>query len=641
MSGLMPTFPLKMRSEAQGYLKEYFEKMLSGLTGQLGGLFYPFNTKCWEKKAFAEGGLEGWWPYEQMGYWLDGYLKCAYFANSEEHLKKARSMVENALKVVSSDGFIGAEELKEKHQGNQWPYAVFFRAVLFLYEITGEKGYLDKVRAHYLSGHSDYSEWRECVNVENIVNCYRYTKDERLKTLAIEAYRKHCASAENVETKLCDLLSDEPIRLHAVTYDEMVKIPALLYTITGEERYLQASLSGLKRIERHHLLPIGIHSGSESFGDTKATSAFETCDITDYCWALNYIASITEDVRLYDRIERIMYNVAPSVMDPYFKSLQYFSSMNQVISTHNSNHSGSFSFTPRMAYQPDHYPECCSGNCNRSMPNFYYMSLLSDADEYVFNYYLPSIYTLNDRSFEVVTDYPYRQNVRIVYHGPKMRQKIRFRRPAWCKDFSIQASAKTSFREKNGWILFDEELHDGYTFDLKIASSVEIEEVSEGYMIKREPIIYTLRIKSDIAIDKTEPRVKEGYPAYDIIPTSPWQIALDKQEALAALSYHPAEKAGLLANDDCIDTVGYYMDGVDIVHIDSSDVPVSDYDRVEYEKLKENGQVLYHGEMLFTPEIKDLAPEQLKKTKIELIPYSTAMLRWTIFPNAKTVLKKQ
>ena len=639
MSESFPTFRLKMRSEARGFLKEYYEKMLSGLTGNLGNLFYPFNTKCWEKKSFTEGGLEGWWPYEQMGYWLDGYLKCAYFANSEDHFRKAKTMIDNVLQVISPDGFIGAKELKEQHKGNQWPHAVFLRAVLFLYEITGDRTYIEKVRAHYLSGHNDYSEWRETANLENIIVCYRYTKDERLKTLALEAYRKHCESEENKETRLSDFHSTNGIRLHAVTYDEMVKIPALLYTITGEKRYLDASISGLKRIDLNHLLPIGIHSGSESFGGQSATSAFETCDITDYCWSLAYIASITNDVSLYDRIEKIMYNIAPSVMDPHFKSLQYFSSMNQVISTHNSNHSGSFSFTPRMAYQSNHYPECCTGNCNRSMPNFYYWSLLTQEDEYYFNFYLPSLYSLEDESFEIITDYPYRESVQIIYHGPEKKRTLHFRKPTRCKDFSIKGSSETAFCERNGWIVFCDKLYDGYTFRIEMKSPIEIEKFPEGFIVKKEPIVYTLQIENNIEIDLTEPRVQTNYPAYDITPRSEWQIALDKTIAINALCHHPAEKIGLLENDDYIETIGFFMEGVDLLRIDSENVAVSDYDRVEYEKLKKNGQILYHGEMLFTPQIKDIHPLRLREIKIRLIPYSTAMLRWTLFPDAQTIKK--
>ena len=75
------------------------------------------------------------------------------------------------------------------------------------------------------------------------------------------------------------------------------------------------------------------------------------------------------------------------------------------------------------------------------------------------------------------------------------------------------------------------------------------------------------------------------------------------------------------------------MGGIDFKRVHSSQVPVSDYDRGEIVKLRANGQVIYEGEMIFTPDIKDLKPRSLEKTEITLVPYSTAMLRWTVFPD--------
>ena len=180
--------PKKMQYNLDGWAKNYLNTMLNGLTGHLDSLFYPFNTNCWAKATFVEGGLEGWWPYEQYSYWLDGLIKCSYFANDKENFNKAKNIIDNALEVVDENGFIGAKELKVQGQGNQWVHAVFFRAVLFLYEITGDKKYLNKTINHYLSNTSDYSLWRESVNIENIVNCYLSSGKEELKTLATVSY---------------------------------------------------------------------------------------------------------------------------------------------------------------------------------------------------------------------------------------------------------------------------------------------------------------------------------------------------------------------------------------------------------------------------------------------------------------------
>ncbi|MBO5713507.1 MAG: glycoside hydrolase family 127 protein, partial [Clostridia bacterium] len=552
------SFPLGCKFKADGIIKEYFNKMLNGLTGNLDKLFYPFNTNCWEKQSFTDGGLEGWWPYEQYAYWLDGYVKCAYFSNNKKHFKKAKTLIDNALKVVSDNGFIGAKELQKQGEGNQWVHAVFFRAVLFLYEITKDKTYLNKITNHYLSNTNDYSNWRETVNVENMINCFAYTGDERLLNLAISAYEKHSLNESNIETKLSDFNKTSPIKLHAVTYNEIVKIPILLYSATGDEKYLNATLNGLKRIDDNHLLPIGIHSGAESFGGTSSLSAVETCDITDHCLTLYTVAKITGDTKYLDRIERIMYNVAPSVMDKDFKTLQYFSSMNQVISTHYSNHTGSFTFTPRMSYQSDHYPECCAGNANRSMPNFFYQAVNKTSDGVAFNFYLPGSYKFDGHEFIIKTNYPFSERVEITYRGKGFNGVVSLRKPAWCKKFLINDLESVA---TNGWAQISL-LSNGDSFTVDIISDLEVKDVNEGYMVVKEPLVYTLKIDANVEIDPVETRVKEGYPAYDVTPNSSWQIALDKRVFEKNAKLILGKNNNLLEGDTVVTSKVFLMKGV-------------------------------------------------------------------------------
>lgn len=100
--------------------------------------------------------------------------------------------------------------------------------------------------------------------------------------------------------------------------------------------------------------------------------------------------------------------------------------------------------------------------------------------------------------------------------------------------------------------------------------------------------------------------------------------------------YHPAKGcASLLATEDVpiIEGKGWLMEGVDLLRIDAADLPISDYDRTELVKLAAMGQDVYQGEMALTPDIPTLHPTGFTPAAIRLVPYSTAMLRWTIFPD--------
>lgn len=632
--GLRFTYPQGLRMCAQGWAKTYLDKMLNGLTGNLDRLFYPFNTNCWLQKSFQDGGMEGWWPYEQAAYWLDGYVKCAYFAGNEGHFAKAKKLIDDALSVVDEKGFVGATELKKQGEGNQWVHAVFFRAVLFLYDITGDKGYLTAVKNHYLSGFNDYSKWRETVNVENMLVCYFHDGDERLKDLAVQAYKAHSADKSNIETKASDFLSDNPIEMHGVTYNEMLKIPMLLYAATGDESYLQIANAGLNRLRKHHLLPLGIHSASEYFGGTFAHSCVETCDISDHTWTLGYFASVTGKSEYLDCIERIMYNLAPAVMDEQFKSLQYYSSMNHPIATRVSNHSGSFTQTPRTTYQSNHYPECCTGNANRSMPNFLYRSLQQTEKGYAFWFYIPCEYCLlGGGKFVVETQYPYKEKVRIIYKGAPRKMELSLRVPAWCKNFAYACDKNAT--QKEGWLVVDGEFIDGDSVEVTLASALATVETDEGFIIQKQPLLYTLKIGAKWEVDKEEPRQTAEYPAYNLTPTTAWQIALDKElfERTAVLSGSKTDD--LLCTDYKVQAQGYLMEGVDFCRTDTTKIFISEYDKGEIVKLRRMGQIIYDGELVFPPKIRDIRPSGLTKTQITLIPYGASALRWTVFPDAK------
>jgi len=634
-----------MHFTAAGWTKDYFDRMINGLIGHLDGLFYPFNTGCWKHKSFQDGGLEGWWPYEQNAYWTDGLLKAAWYSGHTETFEKMKAYVDDALTVADSDGFVGAVDLKKKNEGNQWVHAVFFRAVLFLYRTTGDDKYLQAVIGHYTSGTCDYDTLREAVNIENMAVAYLLSGDTRMKDLALSCYQAYCANPINEETRPVDLLKDTPIDLHGVTYNELAKLPALIYALTGDPDDLRAAVSGYERIHNHHELVTGMHSCCENFKGTGGLDSLETCDISDTTWSLGYLGKVTGDTAYFDRIERIVYNVAPSVSDEDFRGIQYFSSCNQVISTSYSNHSGSFTQTPRMAYQPDHYPECCTGNVSRAVANFVHRSVMAAGDTLSFVFYLPGklALELNGQSlaFEIITDYPYDDRIQIVYRGPATTQAIalRFRIPGWCQAPELKFNGKDLTVEK-GWAATAVALKQKDTFTLRFPSEMEQLRCDEGFYIQKQPLVYTLAIDYHKEADPWEKRQTADYPAWNVLPASPWQIALDAAFIRNAV-YHPAKSCGsLLATEDTpvIEGKGWLMEGVDLRRIDAADLPISDYDRTELVKLQAMGQNVYQGEMALTPAISTLDPTGFSPVDIRLVPYSTAMLRWTVFPD-KTAFK--
>ena len=95
-----------------------------------------------------------------------------------------------------------------------------------------------------------------------------------------------------------------------------------------------------------------------------------------------------------DMIEKAVMNAGMGAITKDFRSLQYFSSVNQVIATGTSNNNHFKHGSTWMAYRPTHETECCSGNIHRLLPNYVSrMWLKSDDGEVVAALYGPSTFS--------------------------------------------------------------------------------------------------------------------------------------------------------------------------------------------------------------------------------------------------------
>lgn len=59
--------------------------MAQNLSGRLDECGYPFNTPGFACDKIDIGRRKGaeWWPYEQVGYWIDGITRCAQALSPE------------------------------------------------------------------------------------------------------------------------------------------------------------------------------------------------------------------------------------------------------------------------------------------------------------------------------------------------------------------------------------------------------------------------------------------------------------------------------------------------------------------------------------------------------------------------------
>ena len=98
--------------------------------------------------------------------------------------------IDSAIHNAAADGYLGPQIIREK---DRWPHAVFFRAVIAQYEITGAARYLNTLLRHYQSSPHPMDWDRDVTGVEALGYLYQQTNDSTLLEQAEDLYQRFYA----------------------------------------------------------------------------------------------------------------------------------------------------------------------------------------------------------------------------------------------------------------------------------------------------------------------------------------------------------------------------------------------------------------------------------------------------------------
>lgn len=616
-----------------GWLYETLKCERDGIPGHLHEIGYPYNTECWKYKSLADGGYAVWWPYEQTAYRIDAIARMSALIDDLESYEKilGKEMKEC---LSNTDTFIGPEELKKAESNNRWPHAVLFRAFYALWSKTGDEYYLEKMKSHYLNDDNDYSDSRDVVNVESMLRLYEFFDDDKLLKKAEMAFENYNKREESKETTNV-LLSDTHLHDHGVTFNEIAKIYALMYTYTGNKKYLNAAETTYKRVDDFHMLPDGVHSSSEALCGKETWRTHESCDISDYTWSIGYLLEATGKAEYADKIEKAIFNAFFGATAMNFKTIQYLSSVNQVICARNSTHIKAWRDTPRMAYAPHHYPECCVGNIGRAFPNYVLRMYQKTENGIVLSLYGDSEY--EDEKIKIVQSgsYPYNMTVCLnIKIKDKKSKKVRMRIPQWSAECKISIDEeKVDYEEKNGYavIMIDRNCKIEIVFKPVFKSHMSVD---NGIYFTYGPFLLALKIKEKCRIDYKEKRQTVDFPAYNIYPDSDWNYAVSGWEKPDIIfskinnapmwNYIPFE----------IKIKARKLNNWTLEKIHQSEKAFIDGEGID-DKQVECGASIVDDDNILTPKIpsNNFVEQNLgKEEDISLIPYGCTNLRLTVFP---------
>ena len=606
----------------QGWIKEYLDRQVSGMSGHPEALSYPYDSNLWDGEIVRNTESYGsdWWRYEQTAYYTDGLIRLAYLLNDKELIAKAEKGIKYTLEHQNENG-----RLPHTSFGNfsQWPLCVFFRALEAYDNMHPEAEVAQKLDRHYMTMSIEELEfWRNIVSIEGMLWTYARTGNQQLLIMAEEAW--NAGNFIDLTPKRCAL--DHIPFMHGVTWCEEVKLPLLLYSYTGKQRYLDLALNAMGNIEEDHMLPDGVHVSAEAlFGNQDIRNSHETCDIADFTWSLGYFLAATGDAIWGDKIERAVFNAAPGAVTKDFKALQYFSSVNQVISTGNSNQNVFFHGSTWMAYRPTHETECCAGNVHRIIPNYAARMWMRDKNEgIVAALYGPSEYRADFANGNVMTireetNYPFDESIRFHINTKRpITTTLSLRIPQWCQTSSIQINGESLDVNPQAGTFFPikRKFKDGDEIIINFPMKAQMKDFKEGVFVERGPILYSYAVPQNKVEDKNIYANMNGkvpgndeFKCWAITPAGDWNYAI-------ATTKEDFEKTAIVSVDDEFKGFPFELGAAPV----SITVPAM---KIKW-TLEDNR---------YTPKIpQTIIPTEKETEMIKLIPYGATELRLTVFP---------
>lgn len=510
-SKLLP-FPLGSIT-ARGFLREQLLRNKEGMGGHLDELepemiALPFVDRKYVNR-WGDGDQAGWGAEISGNYWT-GLIELAFSLGDEELIKKATDWVNAVIKKQQADGYLGTytqEKDNPFEDYNAWGTACGMRGLLAFYEATGRKDVLEAVHRCMLWFCDNWAgdkktSYSGVVIIEPMVFCYRYTGDERLIKFA-EEYSDYLCKHDIFHVSYKSFLNDGLIfnSEHTAGMGTHSRLPAILYSATGNKDYLRASEKILNEVHKKatHITgsPVSIN---EYLGPVYSTAETEYCTYTVFSQTNYYMSYISGKSVYGDRLEETFYNGAQGARKKDEKAIAYLSAPNQIYATKDS----SSAYWDMQVYAPCYPVACCPVNAVALLGTFVRSMFLTDRSGNVYaNAYGPCLLNRGGVEIEEVTEYPFRENVSFRV---KRADNITFflRLPKWSDGFTLT---------KNGAAIDAKANRDGF---------IPVEKVSSGDVIEIvfNARVEVLRIKDDF--DKRPIALRRGALVYSLHLPEKW-----------------------------------------------------------------------------------------------------------------------
>ncbi len=513
----------------EGWLRKQLQLMAQGFSGNLAEIskYCKIEGSAWVSRHGQ--GQNGW---EELPYWLKGFVDLGYVLRDERIIAGARRWLEGVLASQREDGYFGPRaNWEEKH--DIWPNMVMLYALRSFYEATGDGRVLPFMSRYFrwlttvpleLYLPDSWQKWRGGDNLDSIYWLYNRTGEPWLLDLARVNHERTADWAGTIPT------------WHGVNICQCFREPAQYYQQSRDPRYFKAT-------ERNHdtvwglygQVPGGLFGADENArpGYTGPRQGAETCSIVELMHSCQILSRISGDPLWADRCEEAAFNTLPAAMTPDLKGLHYLTAPNQIrLDRANKaplieNDGDMFSYNPWQF-------RCCQHNVAMGWP--YYCENLwqaTPANGLAAMLYAPSSVTAkvgegSEVTIRESTEYPFDGTVTLAIGTARaVAFPLLLRVPRWSEGARLFVNGKEQkvSAAPASWIVVERNWQNKDTLRLELPMKIAVtvwEKNRNAVSVSYGPLTYALKIGERWQHYGDS----EKWPGWEIFPTTPWNFGL-------------------------------------------------------------------------------------------------------------------
>jgi hypothetical protein len=603
--------------KADGWLNHQLELMRDGYTGHLE------EISKWCKidgNAWANASGEGEFGWEEVPYWLRGYIDLAYLVHDQAMITEARRWVDGVLSSQDSSGYFGPR--RNKSWPDIWPNMVMLSALRTDYEATHDGRILPFMLRYakwlaevplefYLPG--DWQKWRGGDNLDHLYWLYNQTGEGWLLELARTNHDRTADWTGGIPT------------WHGVNICQGFREPAEYYQQSGDLRYVRATERIYDSVmNTYGQVPGGMFAADENArpGYVGPRQAAETCSMVEFMHSDQMLSAITGDPAWGDRCEDVAFNSLPASMTPDLKGLHYLTAPNMVQLDKRGKGSMFDNDGDMLSYTPWQY-RCCQHNSAIGWPYFtenLWMAVGGNGIAAVV--YAPSSVELKVGKGSLLrvteeTDYPFSDEITFRFELPASEDfPFAMRIPGWCRQARVTVNgAPLNVKPvERSWVTVTRKWTSGDKVVLEFPSEVRVNVWTRNrnaLSVYRGALAFSLKIG-----ERWEPSGGTAeWSGYEVFPTTPWNYGLLIDGDDPARSFELVRPKGALAAQP------FTPDHAPLM-------------------LKAHGRRIPAWSLEPNGMIQELSPSPIRCDSpiesITLIPMGCARLRVSSFPRAST-----